>query len=116
MKVYVENGDIPKRCIECRFCYYSEDEYHHCCRINGIDIENKKCWRETHPDCPLLSISDYTKQVRKEVLGELMNMLGDRAELIDCGGVAEFMFTTYDLTMCVKEILGEEKGEPECQK
>lgn len=61
-------------------------------------------------------IADYTKQVRKEVLGELCNMLGDRAELIDCGGVAEFMFTTYDLSMCVEEILGEEKGETECQK
>lgn len=75
MKVYVENGDIPKRCIECRFCYYSEDEYHHCCRINGIDIENKKCWRETHPDCPLLSIFDYTKQVRKELIDKLAIVL-----------------------------------------
>ena len=71
MKVYVENEDIPKRCAECRFCYYNEDEYLHCCRINGVDIENKKCWREVHKDCPLLSISDYTKQVRKEVCEEI---------------------------------------------
>lgn len=54
-------------------------------------------------------LSDYTKQVRKEVLGKLMNMLGDRAELIDCGSVAEFMFTTYDLQESINEILGETK-------
>ena len=63
------------------------------------------------------SLTDYTKQVRKEVLSELRNMLGDRAELIDFGnGCAEFMFTTYDLQECSKEILdqieqGETKGE-----
>ena len=59
------------------------------------------------------SLSDYTKQVRKEVLSELMNMLGDRAELIDFGnGYAEFMFTTYDLQECSKEILDQiEQGE-----
>lgn len=100
MKVYVDS-ELPKKCEDCYF------------------YKNNRCLFDT-ADCPLdkkiitfNSLADYTKQVRKEVLGELMNMLGDRAELIDCGGVAEFMFTTYDLSMCVKEILGEEKGESE---
>ena len=71
-------------------------------------------------ECELMEkteLADYTKQVRKEVLSELRNMLGDRAELIDFGnGCAEFMFTTYDLQECSKEILdqieqGETKGE-----
>ena len=57
-------------------------------------------------------LADYTKQVRKEVLSELMNMLGDRAELIDFGnGCAEFMFTTYDLQECSKVILDQIQGE-----
>ena len=61
------------------------------------------------------SLADYTKQVRKEVLSELINMLGDRAELIDFGnGYAEFMFTTYDLQECSKEILDQLQGEIKC--
>jgi hypothetical protein len=60
-----------------------------------------ECWACNRDDnLEIVSLADYTKQVRKEVLSDLMNMLGDRAELIDCGGVAEFMFTTYDLSMC----------------
>ena len=103
MKVYVENGDIPKRCIECRFCYYSEDEYHHCCRINGIDIENKKCWRETHPDCPLLSIADYTKQVRKRVSQEVLSIIDEK---FNCCGYVEEKFIDI-----VEYVLDQIQGE-----
>ena len=113
MKVYVD--ELPKSCEKCKFYEYEIEHngewgfetHRRMCKINGSLIQGI---------CPLQSLADYTKQVRKEVLGELMNMLGDRAELIDCGGVAEFMFTTYDLSMCVEEILGEKKGETECQK
>lgn len=113
MKVYVENGDIPKRCIECRFCYYSEDEYHHCCRINGIDIENKKCWRETHPDCPLLSISDYTKQVRKEVCEEIKSKIVYYAvSLLDeAGNVKENVWGISKKKKDVDKILDQIQGE-----
>ena len=111
MEIYVD--ELPKSCSVCAcgvedemcccWCMAFEDDFHH--YIHSEDFETKRLH-----SCPLQSLADHTKQVRKEVLGELMNMLGDRAELIDCGGVAEFMFTTYDLTMCVEEILREEKG------
>ncbi len=96
MKLYIDTKDIGKT-------------------VSYKEENSKKQYLYAHDKegFELKDISDYTKQVRKEVLGELMNMLGDRAELIDCGGVAEFMFTTYDLTMCVKEILGEEVKENE---
>ena len=94
MKVYVDANDIGKT-----ITYKKE---------NGV---RQYLYVHDKEGFIFKSLSDYTKQVRKEVLGDLMNMLGDRAELIDCGGVAEFMFTTYDLSMCVEEILGEEKGE-----
>ena len=86
--------------------------------INAKWVEwdnDNECWCFMTEDAfeKAQSLADYTKQVREEVLGELMNMLGDRAELIDCGGVAEFMFTTYDLSMCVEEILGEEVKQNE---
>ena len=73
-----------------------------------------RMWFETDEEIEVLSLADYTKQVRKEVLGELMNMLGDRAELIQTAkNESTFMFDTYDLSMCVEEILGEEVKENE---
>lgn len=112
MKVYVENGDIPKRCIECRFCYYSEDEYCHCCRINGIDIENKKCWRETHPDCPLLSLADYTKQVRKEVCEEISWKLNRRLNGVINGKYSDEFFNGYSYCSSdIENILDQTQGE-----
>ena len=100
MKVYVDK--LPKDCWDCPM----HDGENGWCKM-------LVCYTDYIPkDCPLKSLADYTKQVRKEVLGELMNMLGDRAELIDCGSVAEFMFTTYDLQESINEILGETK----CQK
>ena len=94
MEYFVD--EMPRDCASCKH-YHNFSE--------GIGYR--------HQDCPLQSLSDYTKQVRKEVLSELMNMLGDRAELIDFGnGYAEFMFTTYDLQECSKEILDQiEQGE-----
>ena len=104
MKVYVD--ELPKCCLECQL----ECPYEDRC-IDTITMNCSECiGRPT--DCPLHSLFDYTKQVRKEVLSELMNMLGDRAELIDFGnGYAEFMFTTYDLQECSKEILDQLQGE-----
>ena len=116
MEYFVD--EMPRDCASCK-------HYHMNC-VDGYSCS--KLRKEIHPnfsegigyrhqDCPLQSLADYTKQVRKEVLGELMNMLCDRAELIDFGnGCAEFMFTTYDLQECSKEILdqieqGETKGE-----
>lgn len=48
-----------------------------------------------------------TKHVRKEVCERLVEMLTDKAELIQTGSIAEFMFTVYDLQESVKEIQGE---------
>lgn len=44
-----------------------------------------------------------------EQINELKNMLANRAELIDCEQVAEFMFTVYDLEMCSKQLITEIK-------
>lgn len=104
MKVYVDKGKLESHDIQS------------ITDLGGKEFQQVRMWFKDTDNVEILSLADHTKRVRKEVLGELMNMLGDRAELIDCGGVAEFMFTTYDLSMCVEEILGEEKGETECQK
>lgn len=72
MKVYVESVPFCDNC-PCRdgyFCNLIEkdvfDEFY------SIDDENG-----IHKECPIKHISSYTKQVRKEVLGELMNILNE---------------------------------------
>ena len=62
MKVYVD--ELPKDCIGCP----CESEYY--CNLLNEDIGFLK-WGEVHKNCPLQSISEYTKQVRKEVCEEV---------------------------------------------
>lgn len=98
MKVYVD--ELLKDCIDCP----CESEYY--CNLLHEDVGCLK-WGEIHKNCPLQSLVEHDKQVRKEVLDKLCDMLSDRAELIKTGSVAEFMFTTYDLKESINEILGE---------
>jgi hypothetical protein len=113
MKVYVDLSDSDLRTIFHALTIGSNN-----CNSTCMHKDCKNCWfkkgvdslrkKFTNPQ----SLADYTKQVRKEVVGELMNMLGDRAELIDFGnGCAEFMFTTYDLQECSKEVLDQIKED-----
>lgn len=84
MKVYVD--EFPKDCIDCP----CESEYY--CNLLHEDVGCLK-WGEIHKNCPLQSLSDYTKQVRKEVC-ELVRVkaddkyfeMGDDGE-IPCGWV-----------------------------
>lgn len=88
--------------------YVDSDNY----EIYYNSLNGRECLEPLYAPLIVENIHDYTKQVRKEVLGELCNMLGDRAELIDFGnGCAEFMFTTYDLQECSKVILDQIQGE-----
>ena len=68
MKVYVD--ELPNNCVNCDFGYANNS-----CYIDyEVDLrkfdKNKK-----HPKCPLQSLTDYTKQVRKEVVQELKEKL-----------------------------------------
>lgn len=62
MKVYVD--ELPKDCIDCP----CESEYY--CNLLNEDVGCCK-WGEIHENCPLQSLADYTKQVRKEVCEEI---------------------------------------------
>lgn len=70
MKVYVD--ELPKSCDKCP-CFYDESIS---CQASekwlDLSIEdNFNRSKERHKDCPLQSISYYTKQVRKEVCDEI---------------------------------------------
>lgn len=62
MKVYVEEKNMPKSCLEC--------DYENC------EHQYIECFLdERHPNCPLQSLTDYTKQVRKEVIEKVCKVL-----------------------------------------
>ena len=109
MKIYVDK--LPKKCEDCCFSetgFVYDDEVRFC-KLKPRCMNWIALYDEKRKDCPLQSLADHDKQVRKEVCDNLVEMLTDRAELIDCGGCAEFMFATYDLQESVKEIQGETK-------
>lgn len=56
MKVYVD--ELPETCLDCENVL---------CEHQIIEA----CYATRHPNCPLLSLSDYTKQVRKEVCEQI---------------------------------------------
>ena len=63
MKVYVD--ELPKSCGDCVFCKQTEYYYYCdklCMKLGYINKEK---------ECPLQSLSDYTKQVRKKVCEEI---------------------------------------------
>ena len=62
MRIYVD--ELPKDCIDCP----CESEYY--CNLLNEDVGCCE-WGEIHKNCPLQSLSDYTKQVRKEVVQEI---------------------------------------------
>lgn len=81
MKVYVD--ELPKSCLECE--WFTPNH----CSKNGRNFcllarmpfcntqEERQTTRGQHKDslsdfdCPLQSLADYTKQVRKELIGKL---------------------------------------------
>lgn len=66
MKVYV--SELPKDCIECP----CESEYY--CNLLNEDVGCCE-WGEIHKNCPLQSLTDYTKQVRNEVCEKIREKL-----------------------------------------
>ena len=66
MKVYVD--ELPKDCIDCP----CESEYY--CNLLNEDVGCCK-WGEIHKNCPLQSLADYTKQVRKELCEEIKKQI-----------------------------------------
>lgn len=75
MRIYVD--ELPKSCSWCP-CFNSSNNT---CKIDDSDVDcipvdsyRVRFFNYTdkrHPICPLQSLSDYTKQVRKEVCEEI---------------------------------------------
>ena len=94
MKVYV--SELPNSCEECPMCRSGKLKL----QRKGRYVEVEQCVfgqykYQTIDDeidtCPLQSLSDYTKQVRKEVVQEIKDKAYQDSEFYDLenGGISE---------------------------
>lgn len=68
MKVYVD--ELPKCCGDCVFC--KQKYYYYCDKLH-----TKLGYFDKDTDCPLISLSEHDKQVRKEVVQEIKKQVID---------------------------------------
>ena len=80
MKIYVD-GELPECCNDCEFGYFYDCQY---CSLRP-DLAREDIWVEKEKYCPLQSLADYTKQVRKEVVDII-------EEKFNCCGYVEEKF------------------------
>lgn len=122
MKIYVD--ELPKNCLEC-IC--RNGEYNHCKLIAlehsiGYYNEEEMDYKDVpinqdfeELECPLQSIANYTKRVRKDVIEKIRYSLLDFShsywKVFKQNG-KQYM-TDDDLSECLDEILGK-IGEKEC--
>lgn len=107
MKVYV--SELPKSCEKCEFYECQTDivgewgikKHRHICKINGSLIQGI---------CPLQSLSDHDKKVKKEVCDRLTQIIDDNYWKQDTKGtkLIEMSIKPSDLYEILDQI-GEEE-------
>lgn len=68
MKIYVD--ELPKDCNECP-CLNDDIEQGCHCNLGIFDCDDGFKLNKKHPNCPLILITDYTTQVRKDLIKEI---------------------------------------------
>ena len=120
MKVYVD--ELPKSCEKCP-CYSYSEGFCNCeywwqkyKKIKDVqDYTNLGYKQNERPnDCPLQSLADYTKQVRKEVCEEISWKLNRRLNGVVNGKYSDEFFNGYsycssDIENILDQIQGDKK-------
>lgn len=103
MKVYVEK--LPKGCLSCPYIVDKGD--YDLCAIKDCVIDDAfKYIDKRKKSCPLLSLADYTKQVRKKVVEDIKERL-KKANLEIMSPIDLYSYTDNFLYQVEKEIKGE---------
>ena len=103
MKVYVEK--LPKGCLSCPYIVDKGD--YDLCAIKDCVIDDAfKYIDKRKKSCPLQSLADYTKQVRKEVVEDIKERL-KKANLEIMSPIDLYSYTDNFLYQVEKEIKGE---------
>lgn len=112
MKEWLEEKDMPKDCATCKYYVLNCADTYSCIKQNGkaicCNFSDGMGYR--HEDCPLKSLADYTKQVRKEVCEEIYKKCEPLFRLVnnyDNGDVIE----RNELVDILDQIQGENKRE-----
>ena len=111
MKVYVD--ELPKRCLGC--CLLSDGNF---CNHDDFvgELHSVNVYKEKPKNCPLQSITDYTKQVRKEVVQEITELAKNQFEFLICDECyntidKDVYISSIALTEILDQIQGETKWE-----
>ena len=80
MEFYVD--EMPRDCASCKHYHMNCADGYSCSKLRKeIHPNFSEGIGYRHQDCPLQSLADYTKQVRKEVCDEIRNKI-EQAKLI----------------------------------
>lgn len=112
MKVYVD--ELPKKCADCvfsetGFVWDSEVRF---CKLKPRCMNWIALYVDKRKDCTLCSLSDYTKQVRKEVCEEISWKLNRRLNGVVNGKYSDEFFNGYSYCSSdIENILDQIQGE-----
>ena len=74
MEYFVD--EMPRDCVSCKHYYMNCADGYSCSKLRKeIHPNFSEGIGYRHQDCPLQSLTDYTKQVRKEVVQEVRETL-----------------------------------------
>ena len=109
MKVYVD--ELPKKCLKCH-CF---NQSGYMCQINNklLDTVGKGSADNSRDEhCPLQSLTDYTKQVRKKVCDEITELAKNQFEFLICDGCYNTIDKdVYISSIALTDILDQIQGE-----
>lgn len=82
MREWLEEKDMPKDCATCKYYVLNCSDSYSCIKQNGKAIHPNFSdgMGYRHEDCPFHSLTDYTKQVRKEVCDWIQAEFEDKAK------------------------------------
>lgn len=79
MNVFLEEKNLPRDCYSCDSYYMNSGDSYSCRKLNGqyIHCNCSDGIGNRHKDCPLKSLTEHDKQVRKQVCEEIINNLDE---------------------------------------
>lgn len=104
MEYFVD--EMPRDCASCKHYHMNCADGYSCSKLRKeIHPNFSEGIGYRHQDCPLQSLADYTKQVRKEVVEEIKEQLYSKARSITGTGVN--CVRLYDIKQILDNILKE---------
>ena len=109
MEYFVD--EMPRDCASCKHYHMNCADGYSCSKLRKeIHPNFSEGIGYRHQDCPLQSLADYTKQVRKEVVEEIREKFNTEVRHHFCPNPSSVDFITLSISE-VEEFLDQVKGE-----